>query len=232
MFQQKQRQDKGPVELNDGEKTIKNELVKLLNDIRELIQSGKDITREDVLNLGEKAATLHQSLAKRGIAVTHHSYMIKNRGIKPDDPNFYNHIHPVEDLLKFINDQNANDDPEDITLDCSFKFAIYCRRWGHKDSYKLIRIKNGWVVSYLSRKITCGRDGRVAAEPGTGLFEILDNDCINYPEDLHGYVEWIWIRANEDGLSEEEVQNALTGLADWVTLVERNTPRGIFDDFK
>lgn len=42
--------------------------------------------------------------------------MLENRGVPVEDIEFYNHIHPVDDLLKFIDDINANDDPEDTTI--------------------------------------------------------------------------------------------------------------------
>jgi hypothetical protein len=37
--------------------------------------------------------------------------MIKNRQSQPDEPHFYMHYHPIEDLLKFLDDPHANDDP-------------------------------------------------------------------------------------------------------------------------
>ena len=77
-----------------------------------------------------------------------------------------------------------------------------------------------------------GRDGRVGGKPGTGLFNILDHDFINYPEELPGYLKWLWERAAEDGLAHEQVQEALTMLADWVSLVEKNSPTGVFQGYK
>ena len=50
----------------------------------------------------------------------HRSIMIKNRRCKPDDPAFYNHIHPIEDLLAFMDNPHANDDPIDKTIGKEF----------------------------------------------------------------------------------------------------------------
>lgn len=55
--------------------------------------------------------------------------MLENRGVSVEDIEFYNHIHPVDDLLKFIDDVNANDDPEDTTIGKKFTLKIYTRRW-------------------------------------------------------------------------------------------------------
>lgn len=56
------------------------------------------------------------SLKNSGCEPKHHKYMLENRGVPVEDVEFYNHIHPVDDLLKFIDDVNANDDPEDTTI--------------------------------------------------------------------------------------------------------------------
>lgn len=155
----------------------------------------------------------------------HHRYMIENRGYHPDDPEFYNHIHPIEDLLKFINDPHANDDPEDVTLGDKFQFRVFSRRWGHEDTYEFIRNDKGWIISLSS-----GGQADKLGKPW--LFDLLDHDSINYPEELAGYLEWLWIRAEEDGLSHEQVQKALQELADWVSTCERNSPKGIWQGYK
>ena len=50
------------------------------------------------------AHDLHMLLKDRGLEPKHHNYMLKNRGVDPDDVEFYNHIHSVEDLLAgFVN---------------------------------------------------------------------------------------------------------------------------------
>lgn len=60
----------------------------------------------------------------------HHNYMIKNRGMVSEDPEFYDQIPPVVDLLAYLEDTSANDDSEDITICCIFDFYIYSSRWG------------------------------------------------------------------------------------------------------
>lgn len=221
----------GPVTLSQDENAIKAQIEDLLDSIKKEILSGRDGTVEMIRELGDKAANLHRILSDRGIEVKHHKYMIKNRGMKPNDPSFYKHIHPVEDLLKFLEDQSANNDPEDKTIGHKFDFKVFSRRWGHEDQYSITRTPTGWIVKWLG-EIACGRDGRVNREPSTGIFELLDHDSINYPEELPGYVEWLWERAAEDGLSPKDVQDAINCLADWVSLVERNSPTGIFSHYK
>lgn len=70
------------------------------------------------------------SLKVSGNEPKHHKYMLENRVVPVEEIEFYNHIHPVDDLLKFIDDINANDDPEDTTIGKKFTLKIYTRRWG------------------------------------------------------------------------------------------------------
>jgi integron cassette protein len=222
---------KGPVCLTPEQAALKDRLRVALDEIIGKIHSNARLSPGEIDRLGETAAELHQSLEASGVSVRHHKYMVENRRLKPDDPEFYKHVHPVEDLLKFIAEQSANDDPEDQTLNIKFNFEVFGRRWGHTDTYKLTRTKSGWIVAHM-QEVTAGRDGRVGGKPGTGLFNLLDHDSINYPEELPGYLEWLWERAAEDGLSREQVQEALTMLANWVSLVEKNSPTGVFQGYK
>lgn len=169
---------------------------------------------------------LHKSLAEGGNEPVHHKYMIKNRGMEADDPLFYDHIHPAQDLLAFINDPHANDDPVDQTLNNKFKIKIFSRRWGHKDSYTLTRTATGWDVSHLTYVGECNKSGQPT------LLDSLKHDSINFPEDLGGYLEWVWERASEDGLTHDEVQEALDQLGEWISLCESSSPKGIFQGYK
>lgn len=205
---------------------LKEDLQRLLNEVLELIQSNKwnhanPQHRKLWDEMGSKAVLLHKRVQPK-----HHKYMLKNRGVSPDDPEFYNHVHPVQDLLKFVDDPHANDDPEDQTIDHEFEFNVFSRRWGHDDRYRIKRTANGWQINHLGIGGPCNRKG----EPF--LFENLDHDSINYPEELPGYMEWLWDQCSELGLTHDQVQAALNELADWVSLCERNSPRGIWQSFK
>jgi hypothetical protein len=221
----------GPVNLTSEQAALKNQLMLELNEVMGKLHSHDTRLASEIDRMGETAAKLHQSLKASGVAVRHHKYMVENRRLQPDHPDFYMHVHPVEDLLKFIDEQSANDDPEDQTLNNEFTFEVFSRRWNHADRYKLTRKKSGWIVAHM-HEITAGRDGRVGGKPGTGLFELLDHDSINYPEELPGYLEWLWEQAAEDGLLHDQVQEALTMLADWTSLLEKNSPRGVFQGYK
>lgn len=155
----------------------------------------------------------------------HHKYMIKNRGVPENTREFYNHYHPVEDLLKFIKDPHANDDPEDQTINHKFKIDIFSRRWGHTDVYHFKRTTKGWLIGSIAGIRECNKRG----EPY--FFKDLEHDSINYPKGLPGYLEWLWIQAKEKGLTHDQMQNALNELAVWINSCERNTPQGVWDGY-
>ena len=175
--------------------------------------------------MAESAHELHLMLRTRGIEPKHHKYMLENREVPVDDIEFYNHIHPVEDLLAFIKDVDANNDPEDSTMGKIFKFKIYTRRWGHYDSYSIERISSGWKFhgTAICNSGECDKTGQPF------LYRILDHDSVSYPYNLGELLEWLWGKAAE-GLSESEVQAAIEDIANWVSLCEKNVPRGVFED--
>lgn len=200
-------------------KSIKNSLKK----IREQLSDNRRNTETIVKlldKMGEKAHDLHMLLKQRGYEPKHHEYMIKNRGMEPDDPEFYKHIHPVEDLLAFLEDTRANEDPQDQTVGNEFVFRVYSRRWGHEDTYHITRTSEGWFVTHLTIAGPCDKTGKPF------LFESLRHDYIQYPNGLGGYLEWLWDQAESKGLPHDSVQKGLDDLAIWVTKTEKSSPKG------
>ncbi|MDD1515917.1 hypothetical protein [Priestia megaterium] len=179
----------------------------------------QDTIQEAFKNMKEAAHELHMQLDPKP---KHHSYMIKNRGMSPDDPEFYDHIHPVEDLLDYLADTSANDDPVDNTIGDKFEFLVYSNRWGHKDRYELTRTKNGWYISHLSYN---GED--ILNEEMKVLTKAMRHDSISFPVNVSSYMESIWIQARDQGLQHEEVQNMLDRVADWISQTEMNAPEDL-----
>ncbi|MBD7985178.1 hypothetical protein H9649_11310 [Sporosarcina sp. Sa2YVA2] len=215
--------------LNENQRKLRKMLEKLLNDLKEDTYEHNFSSaqrQKKISDMADIAHQLHISLKDEAREPRHHKYMIKNRGLSPDHRDFYKHIHPVEDLLAFIDDENSNDDPFDLTIDITFKMQIYSRRWGHTDTYRFIRIEEGWNVSLLSRSGSCDKKGYPV------FYEILDNDLINYPAELPNYMGWLWDSAKEKGLTKEEVQSSLDDIAKWINSCEKSSPKGIFKGFK
>lgn len=210
-----------PVELTTEEAAIAARLEAALDRLwanRDLANFDEPSFRPAYEEMAEAAAALHASLSGRGIEPRHHGYMLKNRGIPPGDPEFYNHIHPATDLLKFVKDQEANDDPEDVTLGDEFLLKVFSRRWGHFDHYRLTRTSKGWYVAFT------GIEGDCAASGEPFLMENLDHDSINYPSGIGHHLVDVWLGARDQGWSHERVQEELDVLGGWITSTEKATP--------
>ncbi|KHD84075.1 hypothetical protein NG54_17905 [Heyndrickxia ginsengihumi] len=194
--------------------------------IEENLAIAKDWQRQNSDTIDKAFSLMKQAAHKLHMQLEpkpkHHSYMVKNRGMEPEDPEFYDHIHPVEDLLAYLEDTSANDDPEDITIGCKFDFNIYSSKWGHKDCYELTRTENGWYIDVLSYH---GED-RIDEEMKV-LYSAMTHDSISFPRNVSSFLSSIWIQAKENGLTKEEVQEMLNRVADWISETEINAPRDI-----
>lgn len=216
------------IELNGNEQSIRDQLVDLVHQVRESISNHEQWGEKQInrySTMAKLAHQLHMSLSARGIEPKHHKYMLENRGVPVEDIEFYNHIHPVEDLIRFIDDPDANNDPEDCTIGEEFSFRIYTRRWGHFDSHSITRTSSGWLFKGAQSTSSgkCNKNG----DPS--LYMTLDHDSVCYPANIRIFFERIWDKAS-DGLSKEDVQQAITDVANWINTCEKSVPRGIFED--
>ncbi len=209
------------IQLNANEQALRSEIEERMKMVRKAF-AGIHIDDDDVHvwidEAGERAHRLHMSLKERGFEPKHHAYMIENRELPPDNPQFYIHFHPIEDLLKFLDDEHANDDPVDQTIGLDFTFRVFSNRWGHDDTYSVKRTEDGWIISHLAIGGSCDKGGRPF------LFENLRHDSIKFPARLDGWMEWLWDKALSEGLTQAQVQEALQELAGWVSSTERNAP--------
>ncbi|PWK16151.1 hypothetical protein [Tumebacillus permanentifrigoris] len=213
-----------PVELNAHQEELRQQLQTDVDELREHFRN-ETLSREQVqkylARMGRIAHELHMSLNPHP---THHRHMIENRGMSATDPRFYEHFHPCEDLLDYLQDPTANDDPIDHTIGDIFNFRVWTNRWGHYDTYRLTRTQDGWNVQTMS----LSEQGDKGGEPI--LQHALTNDSVSYPRTLDSKMYTIWEQAKNLGLTHDQVQAALDEVAEWVSTTERNTPnRGIFN---
>jgi hypothetical protein len=222
-----------PIELTDDEKRLDGRLRALVEELREQARDPSKWRRDQVEEANEKIAEmaklahqLHMSLLARDPALEprHHAYMLRNRGVSPREPDFYDHFHPIEDLLKFIEDRNANEDPpppKDTTLGKKFIISVFSKRWGHEDIYELVRTSTGWDVQFLGVGGPCNPRGEPYLFKG-----FLQND-IDYPAALPSHLEALWEAASADGvgLTAEQVQQRLDELAQWVSTTAKAAPK-------
>ena len=103
------------------------------------------------------------------------------------------------------------------------ELEVYSRRRKAADRYQISRRANGWYVRNERIKGCCDKTG------APGLFDCLKQDYINYPHDLGGYMEWLWCKSA--GMSEEEIQEQLDLIGEWIKITEEASPGGIFPEY-
>lgn len=215
------------IKLNSNEQTLYDRLRQLVDEIHEFNlnrTSDRGVQEERYKEMKQKAHDLHMALKGGGHEPKHHAYMYKNRGVPVENIEFYDHVHPVEDLLAFINDPDANKDPEDSTMGEEFKVRIYTNRWGHYDVYALTRIQDGWDIQGAS-----AFNNNAADESGKpALFAALDHDSVCYPKQTEELLEHIWNKAKM-GATREQIQNYLDDLAKWISICEKATPAVMYE---
>lgn len=210
------------IKLTDEEQSLRNQIRDLLDtlwkDCKERSRRPHEDVIEDQERLGKFGCQLHQKLAARDFEPLHHRYMYKNRGVPTSDPTFYAHIHPSEDLLKYIENPAANADAPDLTIGVEFELSVYTNRWGHDDIYKLKRTRRGWDI--LAGPAISGKSKKSGYPI---LFKGLKHDSVSYPVDLKYHIESIWERACA-GATHEKVQNEFDRISKWLRVCEQSAP--------
>ena len=207
------------VELDEQQQQLRRVIEENLRIARNFQSQSSEITQQAFQQMKTAAHELHMQLEPKP---THHRYMIENRGMQSDHPEFYNHIHPVEDLLTYLDDTSANDDPIDHTLGDVFEFRLYSNRYGHYDNYQLTRTIDGWHTSVLSYN---GED-RLEEEMNV-LYSAMRHDSISFPRNVDSYMTSIWTTARDQGLEHDQVQELLNRVAHWISETEINAPTDI-----
>ena len=212
------------LKLTESQTKLKSELEILYNQIWQYIESDQKLLSDEDVNrlyneMAKKAHELHMSLKDSGHEPKHHKYMIENRGCTPDDVRFYRHVHPVQDLLAFIDDVHINDNSKDKTIGKTFTMKVFTKRWGHYDQYEITRTDKGWDIRVLSDSYSSNKS--MSPE----LNHLLDNDGVCYPKDINLFFEWLWDKAAEECLTKAKVQSAINKIGKWISECEKNAPR-------
>jgi|SRR5665647_716553 len=105
------------------------------------------------------------------------------------------------------------------------ELKVYCRHLNGNDFYQVEKTDNGWRIGHLTTQLNnsdCDKQGV------PDLFKELNHDSINYPEELGKYMEFLWDQATEENMPEKKIQEHLNELGEWISTVEKSTPRGDF----
>lgn len=213
-----------PIILNNEQQSLYDELKELVAQTQAYYSSHSsdyETQEERYRTMAEKAHALHMSLKAVGHEPKHHAYMYENREVPVEDIEFYNHLHPVEDLLAFIDDPDANNDPEDTTIGEVFKVRIYTNRWGRYDSYRFKRTDSGWIITGGAAFNQSENLSDKSGKPS--LYKALDHDTVCYPQQTGDVLCVIW-EEGKNGASKEELQMHLDDLGEWISSCEKSRP--------
>lgn len=97
-------------------------------------------------------------------------------------------------------------------------FKVYSRRWDKYDTYKLARIPTGWDIRHIAI------NGKYDKQGNPYLFKNFKQDFISYPYDLPIILEILWDAAEKNNLTNQELQERINDLAEWVSKCERAHP--------
>ncbi|MCY3411837.1 MAG: hypothetical protein INQ03_09410 [Candidatus Heimdallarchaeota archaeon] len=198
---------------------LKNEEINVFDEMKSLyIVWDKEYDTSEFDKIKNLAHKLHMMLKNRGIEPRHSRHVLENRGLSPDDPEFYYHEHCIEDLIKFVGDQYANQ-PEDLTMDKKFRFEYFTDRWKHDDWFDVTRTQNGWKFKHL-REYFLPIDGTDT----TSFYEMFEQDSVSVPRNLHFKFYELWDLCIDEGYTQKHVQKKLDDIGTWISQSELYEP--------
>ena len=196
-----------PIILTPSEKLLYDELTDSIQRLRvSKCTESAVILRE----AAPKAYELHESLKMHGYCPKYHSYILKNSTASANDESFFHHIHPIEDLLAFIQNPYANNEQKDYGIGTEFIFPIYVCKLRKYLRYTLIYGETDWMVNSGDSEFY-------------DLFEALDSEGVSYPISTGSFLKGIWNAAAEH-TARKDIQQALCAIAEWISLCEKNKP--------
>ncbi len=109
------------------------------------------------------------------------------------------------------------------------KLKYYTRRREHENYCEIEKTSDGWAINASGLTTESGESDSYGKP---SLFAILNHDSVNYPEELGGYMDYLWRQSEEKSMDNDEIQDHLNMLGEWISIVEKNSPTGIFQYFK
>jgi len=193
-----------PLILSPNEKLLFDEISA---GVRILRNSNYEKTEEMLKKLAPKARELHMSLKIHGHEPKYHDFILKNREISTDETAFFYHVHPIEDLLAYIKNPEANDELRNMAYGTEFSFPVYIGRQRRYICYNVICTETCWMTDYEDKRVE--------------LLNALSSDNVSYPVNAGAMLEVIR-KAAVWGTTRFEIQNALSAMAEWISKCEKS----------
>jgi len=192
-----------PLVLTPNEKLLFDELRNGIDQLHDSEIADPEIILKE---LAPKACELHMSLKIHGHEPIYNSFILKNREVSTTETAFFDHIHPIEDLLSFIQNPEANDGQ----AGANFVFPVYVSGRRRYIDYDVICTQSGWMTG-------TGEDRRCEQ------LEALGRLNVSYPNTVGTMLEETR-KAALEGITRQEIQDALNAIAQWISKCEKTKP--------
>lgn len=100
-----------------------------------------------------------------------------------------------------------------------FTFAVFSRRWGHNDTYRLTKTATGWDIQHMAHSGPCDQEG------SPHLIGNFNQDYIRYPIGVGGFLSFVWRQLEARDIDDAKAQEMIQEIADWVSACETSQPR-------
>lgn len=111
-----------------------------------------------------------------------------------------------------------------------YSIKVFSPRWGHDDTWDFYLDGEGWKVQFGTGTHGC----RLHCEDSVNdadeikedkqFFHWARNDMINVPEVLPRFLRYLCAEYKEGEINEEQIQEELDALAEWINAVTRFRP--------
>ncbi|QUE87979.1 hypothetical protein [Exiguobacterium alkaliphilum] len=212
--------------------SLNEEFESLYFKMKEHFRFTKKVSDEDYERLLARAVEI-SSILHWAFLPLYEEQFLQNTGLIPEDNlnEYYNHFHAIEDLYRWIiGNKDWKSTQGDINLNKNMRFRVYSSRWGHDDSYQVVRTIRGWQFTHLSyNNVECRPNATsINTNDNTGgLFSIFAQDSIQADLDGVKYAfEVLWNEANTTEMNIEDVQRKLDEISNWIEKIERAVKEG------
>lgn len=196
------------------------------------IKSGKDNHNEGLMFFDSTVGVIEvikKSLDKSNINYEEKINDVIQILLNRQDFKLVTYSQALKEFIDYLNDKGNNViDENDNTLGKEFNIDIQNRKFNENLNINIIKTKNGWRIYNSERNIKrrCDKFCR------DGLYNLLDNFAVSYPNDLDGYLKWLWEASTVFNYTEQEVCEEFKEISKWINLCNEYSPNTLLGGYK
>jgi hypothetical protein len=100
----------------------------------------------------------------------------------------------------------------------AFKLEFFTRRWNTDVTLDVKKTKKGWHISHMAI------NGETDPEGSPILIRNLDQDNVQYPEGVGGFLGFIWGQLHQEEIDSDLAQEMFDELGNWISTCESSQP--------